>query len=162
MSARWDVYESPLGRLLLSASERGLTGLSFTGRAGEPAEDDRSPELLAPAAGQLAEYFAGERRVFELELNFAGSPFQERVWEQLLEIPFGETLSYGELARAVGRPDIVRGVAGAVGRTPIPIIIPCHRVVGADGALTGYGGGLQRKRALLDLERCGARQLSLL
>jgi methylated-DNA-[protein]-cysteine S-methyltransferase len=162
MSSFWDVYESPLGPLTITASERGLTELRFPGRASILAEDDRCPEALSPTREQLDQYFAGERRDFELALDFAGTPFQQRVWQRLLEIPYGSTLSYSQLAEAVGRPDILRGVAATVGRTPIPIVIPCHRVVGANGALTGYGGGLDRKRALLDLERSGDRQLSLL
>jgi methylated-DNA-[protein]-cysteine S-methyltransferase len=162
VSAFWDVYESPLGPLTLSASERGLTGLSFSAEAGDLAARERSPEVLAPALEQLERYFAGDRRAFELELDLAGSAFQQRVWQRLLEIPYGQTLSYTELAHAVGRADILRGVAAAVGRTPVPIVIPCHRVVAAGGALTGYRGGLERKRALLQLESCGARQLSLL
>ncbi len=173
MSDVWDVYESPLGDLTLTMGEGGLTGLAFPADAPALAARDRDPEALAGVVEQLDQYFAGERRSFELALDFAGSAFQERVWGQLLEIPYGTTVTYGELARAVGRPDIVRGVAAAVGRTPIPIVIPCHRVLGAGGALTGYGGGLHRKRALLGLERrgpaalgvmaeCGDRQLTLL
>jgi methylated-DNA-[protein]-cysteine S-methyltransferase len=162
MSSFWDIYESPLGPLTITASERGLTGLSFPGRASTLAEGERCPHALSPAREQLDQYFAGERRDFELDLDFAGTPFQQRIWQRLLEIPYGSTLSYSQLADAVGRPDILRGVAATVGRTPIPIVIPCHRVVGANGALTGYGGGLDRKRALLDLERSGDRQLSLL
>jgi methylated-DNA-[protein]-cysteine S-methyltransferase len=153
MSAFWDVCESPLGTLTLTAGPRGLTDLSFPVSTGPLDERDRRPEALAPAVEQLEQYFAGARRGFELELDLAGSGFQQRIWERLLEIPYGETLSYMELAEAVGRPDIVRGVAWAVGRTPIPVIIPCHRVIGSDGSLTGYGGGLHRKRALLALER---------
>ena len=162
MSNVWDVYESPLGPLTLTASERGLTGISFPGGAGRLAAGDRRPAALAPASAQLDQYFAGERREFELDLALEGTPFQQRVWQRLLEIPYGSTLSYSHLAEALGKPDIVRGVAAMVGRTPIPIVIPCHRVVGANGALTGYGGGLDRKRALLDLERSDDRQLSLL
>jgi methylated-DNA-[protein]-cysteine S-methyltransferase len=150
--AAWDVYESPLGPLTLFAAPRGLTGLSFPRRAAGLDERDRDPAALAAAAGQLEAYFAGRRRAFELPLDLAGTPFQRRVWAELRRIPYGETVSYSELAARVGRPDVVRAVAAAVGRTPVPIVVPCHRVVGADGSLTGYGGGLQRKRALLDLE----------
>jgi methylated-DNA-[protein]-cysteine S-methyltransferase len=112
---------------------------------------------------QLDEYFAGERRTFDLELDLRGSEFQLEVWTALREIPFGETIAYGELAARVGRAghEHVRAVAGCVGRTPVPIIVPCHRVIGADGSLTGYGGGLDRKRALLDHEGAFA-QLSLI
>jgi methylated-DNA-[protein]-cysteine S-methyltransferase len=125
-------------------------------------ERDVEPELLADATRQLEEYFAGTRRRFELALDLRGSEFQRAVWDRLLAIPYGETISYGELADAVGRRERVRAVAATVGRTPIPIIVPCHRVIGADGSLTGYGGGLHRKQALLDLERHGVRQLTLL
>jgi methylated-DNA-[protein]-cysteine S-methyltransferase len=157
----WDTYESPIGPLTVVGAARGITGLHFPGRSGPLDERDRVPAALAAATEQLDEYFAAERQSFELELDLrAGTPFQQRVWQAVREIPYGATLSYGELARAVGRPDIVRAVAAAVGRTPVPIVIPCHRVVGADGSLTGYGGGLQRKRALLDLE-CASRQLTL-
>jgi methylated-DNA-[protein]-cysteine S-methyltransferase len=152
----WDVYESPLGPLTLQASARGLTGLSFPGRAGRLDEATRDPAALAGAVAQLEEYFAGARRAFELALDLDGSPLRRRVWRELRAIPYGETVSYGELARRAGRPDIVRGVAGAVAATPVPIVVPCHRVIGADGSLTGYGGGLHRKRALLELERRGA------
>jgi methylated-DNA-[protein]-cysteine S-methyltransferase len=162
MSSFWDVYESPLGPLTITASEHGLTGLWFPGRAGARAEGEQCPQVLSSACEQLDQYFAGERRDFELDLDLAGTPFQQRVWQRLLEIPYGTTLSYSQLAEAVGRPDILRGVAATVGRTPVPIVIPCHRVVAASGALTGYGGGLERKQALLDLERSGDRQLSLL
>jgi methylated-DNA-[protein]-cysteine S-methyltransferase len=119
----------------------------------------------------LDEYFRGHRIRFELTLELTGTPFQQRVWEALREIPYGATVSYAELAGTIGRPDRVRAVGGAVGRTPVPIIVPCHRVIGSDGSLTGYGGGLHRKRALLDLEAAtvadqdsplpGHRQLTL-
>src|SRR5215211_1552021 len=152
-STAWDVYESPLGPLTLFTGPRGLSGLAFPGRTLALDERDRDPTALAHLAAQLEAYFAGERRAFDLPLDLAGTPFQRRVWAELRQIPYGATVSYSELAERVGRPDVVRAVAAAVGRTPVPIVVPCHRVVGADGSLTGYGGGLQRKRALLDLER---------
>jgi methylated-DNA-[protein]-cysteine S-methyltransferase len=108
---------------------------------------------------QLGEYFAGDRRGFELAIQLDGTRFERAVWGELLRIPYGETSSYGELARAIGCFERVRDVAAAIGRTPIPIVVPCHRVIGSDGSLTGYGGGLDRKRALLDLE---AGQLALI
>jgi methylated-DNA-[protein]-cysteine S-methyltransferase len=108
---------------------------------------------------QLDEYFDGRRRRFDLVLDLAGTPFQQRVWSALRAIPYGTTRSYTEVGQAIDRPDRVRAVGAAVGRTPIPIIVPCHRVVGADGSLTGYGGGLHRKRALLDHE-AGQRRLA--
>ncbi|MGZ4168143.1 MAG: methylated-DNA--[protein]-cysteine S-methyltransferase [Solirubrobacteraceae bacterium] len=148
----WTVYESPLGPLTLIGDHHGLRGLQFPGRGGPLDESARSRAPFADALAQLEEYFAGERRRFALALALAGTPFQQRVWAALQAIPFGSTRSYGELAAAIGRPDRVRAVGAAVGRTPVPIIVPCHRVIGADGSLTGYGGGLQRKQTLLDLE----------
>ena len=150
---RWDVHETPLGALTLYAGAYGLTGIAFPGRGRPLDEAARDRDALAAAGRQLDEYFAAARTAFDLPLDLRGTPFQRRVWAALLEIPYGTTVTYTELAQAVGRPDIVRAVAAAVGRTPVPIVVPCHRVVGAGGALTGYGGGLQRKRALLDLER---------
>jgi methylated-DNA-[protein]-cysteine S-methyltransferase len=153
MTIAWDVYESPLGPLTIAAGPGGLTALSFPGSAdGACDERDRDPAALAGAVAQLDAYFAGERRAFDLPLDLRGTPFQRRVWAQLRRVPYGATVTYTELATAVGRPDVVRAVAAAVGRTPVPIVVPCHRVVGAGGALTGDGGGLQRKAALLDLE----------
>ncbi|HEX4690359.1 MAG TPA: methylated-DNA--[protein]-cysteine S-methyltransferase [Solirubrobacteraceae bacterium] len=153
MTTTWDVYESPLGPLTVEAGPLGLTAISFPG-AGGAARDEgrRDPTALAEAVVQLDAYFAGERRAFDLALDLRGTPFQRRVWAELRRLPYGATVTYTELAAAVGRPEVVRAVAAAVGRTPVPIVVPCHRVVGAGGALTGYGGGLQRKAALLDLE----------
>ena len=154
MITAWDVYESPLGPLTIEAGPLGLRGLSFPGTRGAPRDEGRrDPAGLAGAVAQLDAYFAGERRAFDLPLDLRGTPFQERVWARLRRLPYGATVTYTELAAAVGRPDVVRAVAAAVGRTPVPIVVPCHRVVGAGGALTGYGGGLHRKAALLDLER---------
>jgi methylated-DNA-[protein]-cysteine S-methyltransferase len=148
----WTTYESPLGPLTLVGGPRGLRALHFPGR-GVPLDDcPRNDALLAPAAQQLAEYFAGRRRRFDLALDLGGTPFQQEVWMHLTAIPYGTTRSYGELAHAMGRTDRARAVGAAVGRTPVPIIVPCHRAVGVKGDLTGYAGGLDRKRALLDLE----------
>jgi methylated-DNA-[protein]-cysteine S-methyltransferase len=153
----WTVYESPLGPLTLAAGPRGVTHLWFPGRAGSLDERDhdrdRDTATLAGAVAQLEAYFAGERRTFDLPLDLAGTPFQQQVWAHLRQIPFGTTIAYSQLAQRLGRPDVVRAVGAAVGRTPVPIIVPCHRVVAVDGALTGYGGGLHRKQALLGLER---------
>jgi methylated-DNA-[protein]-cysteine S-methyltransferase len=124
-----------------------------------PLDDPEAPPLAA-AAAQLDEYFAGERRDFDLELDLRGTEFQRAVWDELLRIPYGETMSYGELARRLGRPERVRAVGAANGRNPVAIVVPCHRVIGADGSLTGYGGGLDRKRALLAVE--GSAPLALL
>jgi methylated-DNA-[protein]-cysteine S-methyltransferase len=123
----------------------------------------RNVSDLAELAHQLEEYGAGERRAFELPLAPEGGAFQQRVWAELLRIPYGETRSYGELARAIGRPGAARAVGGANGANPIALIIPCHRVIGADGSLTGYGGGLPLKAAMLAFERRHAsEQFSLL
>jgi methylated-DNA-[protein]-cysteine S-methyltransferase len=151
-AAAWTVCESPLGPLTLIGGEDGLRAISFPGRSGPLDEAARDPRLFAAAMAQLSQYFAGDRQHFELTLGLEGTPFQRRVWAALAQIPYGGTCSYGELAAEIGRPDRVRAVGAAVGRTPVPIIVPCHRVIGADGSLTGYGGGLQRKQALLDLE----------
>jgi methylated-DNA-[protein]-cysteine S-methyltransferase len=152
-TAAWDVVETPLGPLTLEATPRGLCAVRFPGGGPARAEDARDPVALAEAAARFEAYFAGQPQDFDLTLDLRCSPFERAVWTRLLEIPYGETISYSELARAVGRPDIVRGVAAAVGRNPLAIVVPCHRVVAADGRLTGYRGGLQRKQALLDLER---------
>jgi methylated-DNA-[protein]-cysteine S-methyltransferase len=153
--------EAPIGRLSLIGSDAGLRRVCFPGQLA-PADAGRSrfalPEALRQAAAQLEQYFAGERRVFELKLALSGTAFQQRVWAALQRIPYGATTTYGELARSLGEeagrdPFGPRAVGSAVGRTPTPIIVPCHRVLGADGSLTGYGGGLERKQALLELER---------
>jgi methylated-DNA-[protein]-cysteine S-methyltransferase len=153
---RWHRIASPVGPLVLTASERSLTGLHFD----DPADPqrwtdglDEDPTWFDPVATQLDEYFAGERTTFDLRLAPTGTPFQLEVWGALCRIGYGETWSYVQLARAVGRPTGSRAVGTANGRNPISIIVPCHRVIGADGSLTGYGGGLDRKRTLLELEQ---------
>jgi methylated-DNA-[protein]-cysteine S-methyltransferase len=153
MTPLWTTYESSLlGPLTLVGDKDRLSGLLFSDRTA-PREAGRDSDAFSEATRQLSEYFEGQRRCFELELDFGGTPFQRAVWEQLAGLPYGDTVSYTELAGLVGRPHSVRAVAGAVARTPIPVVIPCHRVVGVDGALTGYLGGLGRKAALLSLER---------
>lgn len=145
------IFESPFGPLTLLAGERGLRRLYFPGTA--PDLDDFLPgdrERNRIAIEQLEQYFAGERRLFELPLDYSGTPFQRSVWNALRDIPYGTTTTYGALARLLGAQP--RAIGAAVGATPIPIVIPCHRVIGSDGSLTGYGGGLHRKRALLDFE----------
>jgi methylated-DNA-[protein]-cysteine S-methyltransferase len=156
MNDLWSIYEGPLGPLTLTGEPGVLRGMWFPGRSDPLDEKRREPAAFADAVAQLDEYFRGHRTRFELRLELTGTPFQQRVWEALREIPYGTTVSYAELAGTLGRPDRVRAVGGAVGRTPVPIIVPCHRVIGSDGSLTGYGGGLQRKRALLDLEAATA------
>jgi methylated-DNA-[protein]-cysteine S-methyltransferase len=161
MSAiRWTIFDSPIGPLTVVASPKGLTELSFPGRPRIPAGAARVP--LPEVTDQLSAYFAGELRQFELALHLQGTPLQKAIWEALLEIPYGQTVTYGEQAARID-PDLfdadvepwqrARVVGAANGRNPVAIVVPCHRVIGADGSLTGYGGGLERKQALLDLER---------
>ena len=149
--------ESPLGTMLLVSNGSSLTGLYFVGQkyVAQPAEDWIQSEVSQPfpvAKRQLDEYFAGERRAFDLPLSFEGTPFQQRVWRAIATIPCGETISYGALARSLGAPRSVRAAGAATGRNPISLVVPCHRVVGSDGSLTGYAGGMDRKRRLLALE----------
>jgi methylated-DNA-[protein]-cysteine S-methyltransferase len=147
--------ESPVGPLTLVSDGDDLVGVYFanaTVAAEPPPGWVRDERRLRPAAAQLAEYFAGRRTRFDLPLAPRGTDFQRRVWAALLEIPFGETASYGELARAIGKPAASRAVGAANGRNPLSIVIPCHRVIGADGSMTGYGGEISRKRTLLELE----------
>jgi methylated-DNA-[protein]-cysteine S-methyltransferase len=150
-------YNSPLGSIILAATDDGLVGLWFDGQRHQPDTSTwpHAPDhpVLQQAQAQLSDYFAGRRTCFELPLAFdAGTRFQQDVWRALLKIPHGATRSYGALSADIGKPAAVRAVGGAVGRNPLSIIVPCHRVVGADGALTGYAGGLARKTALLQLE----------
>ena len=148
-------FDSPIGELVLVGDEHALHGLYMQGGRTAIAVCDDWEHAEAPFAGardQLDEYFTGGRTAFDLPLAMEGSPFQRRVWRVLQDIPYGETISYGELARRVGAPATPRNVGSANGRNPVSVIVPCHRVIGADGSLTGYGGGLKRKRILLDLE----------
>lgn len=147
--------ESPIGRLLLTSTDKGISGLFMQdhkgGRSPEP-DWITSRDHFTAVISQLRAYFAGELRDFDLALDLHGTPFQLQVWNALLDIRFGETRSYADLARAIGNPSAVRAVGLANGRNPVSIVVPCHRVIGSDGSLTGYGGGLDRKRFLLDLE----------
>ncbi|MCY4489504.1 MAG: methylated-DNA--[protein]-cysteine S-methyltransferase [Deltaproteobacteria bacterium] len=152
----YDWMESPLGDLLIVADESALRMIRFSrGRHPGNVEDGwhQGGLVVAEARRQLDEYFAGGRKHFDLPVAPAGTPFQLRAWRALQDIPYGETRSYGEQARALGRPAAVRAVGAANGHNPIPIVIPCHRVIGGDGRLTGYAGGLDIKKHLLDLER---------
>lgn len=154
---------SPIGELFVVSDGTAITEIHFESHHGDAPPNCAevgvgAVELLDRAAEQLAEYFAGERRDFDLPVAPRGTEFQRRAWAQLLEIPYGETLTYGEQARRIDAPTASRAVGAANGANPIPIVIPCHRVVGANGSLTGYAGGVDVKRALLDLER---GQLSL-
>ena len=144
----YTTIDSPIGEILLTGEGGALTRLYMSPFDIDPTWE-HDPAALAEPARQLAEYFAGERTEFELELAPAGTAFQQRVWALLLEIPYGETTTYGALAHALGDPRKVRAVGLANGRNPISIVVPCHRVIGADGSLVGYGGGLERKRTLL-------------
>jgi methylated-DNA-[protein]-cysteine S-methyltransferase len=154
-TTRFTMLESPVGELLATADDLGaITGLHFLEhRAPVPASQwVRDERAFAPLRSRLVAYFAGEPEPFELPLAPIGTPFQLQVWRALREIPYGQTASYGEIAAAVGQPGAARAVGGANNRNPIAIVIPCHRVIGASGSLTGYGGGLPRKQRLLTLE----------
>jgi len=150
------VVDSPLGELTLVAADGTLSGLYFPGHWYMPPASvfgSRRGHGFEAAESQLAGYFAGERTGFELETALAGDEFQRRVWALIARIPYGETTTYGEMARELGgEPALAREVGAAVGRNPLSVIVPCHRVVGKDGSLTGYAGGLERKRQLLELE----------
>lgn len=151
-------YASPLGPMIVAATVRGLAGVWFDGQRHLPdvsqwPQADAQHPVLANAVRQLGEYFAGTRTQFDLPLDLqGGTPFQQSVWHALLRIPSGSTDSYGALSERIGKPAAVRAVGAAVGRNPLSIVVPCHRVIGANGALTGYAGGLERKTALLQLE----------
>lgn len=172
MTTVWDTMASPVGELLLTAGADGLTRVWFESHRGGHAPDPAWPRAagrgtaaraIACAREQLGAYFAGERTAFDLPLAARGTPFQERVWAALRGIPFGETISYLELARRIGDAAAVRAVGAANGRNPLSIVVPCHRVIGADGSLTGFGGGIERKRWLLAHERArlGGETLAL-
>ena len=162
------VIHTPIGALQIIAHGGFLTNIHWEGTHTIPQETPRqklpqfpaqnretaldSEALLATAAQQILEYFAGQRRAFTLPLNPGGTPFQQRVWQALQEIPYGHVISYKQLAQRIGQPTALRAVGGANHRNPLPIVIPCHRVIAADGSLGGFGGGLEIKRALLELE----------
>ena len=152
----YDVVSSPIGRLLIACDGEAITGVYMEHhRDGLPVDPGWRPvdpavcPVVGDARAQLAAYFAGERTAFDLPLAIRGTPFNLRVWAELRGIPYGETASYADVARRLGRPGAARAVGAANARNPIPIIVPCHRVVGADGSLTGFGGGIERKRWLL-------------
>jgi methylated-DNA-[protein]-cysteine S-methyltransferase len=157
----YKMMDSPVGKLTLVATDDGLAGILWEQdrpsrvRLNIEAEDNSHP-VLVETERQLEEYFAGQRTTFELTLDVDGTDFQRRVWNALLTIPFGETRSYGQIARQIGNPDAVRAVGAANGRNPVSIVTPCHRVIGSTGKLTGFGGGLDAKARLLALE--GAKQ----
>lgn len=155
MAVTHAVVESPLGELTLVASDRGLSGVYFAGQRNRPRPERLgrlAPEDFAEPGRQVGEYFAGERAGFELELDLHGDEFDRRVWELVARIPYGQTRTYGQLASELGDPGLAPQVGVANARNRLLIVVPCHRVVGANGRLTGYAGGLERKAALLDLE----------
>lgn len=150
-------FQSPLGRIILAGTDQALVGVFFDNQAHLPTLTDwpvvKNHPILQQAQAELTAYFAGQRHTFDVPLDLSsGTPFQQAVWTALLAIPCGATRSYGAISRQIGNPAAVRAVGGAVGRNPVSIIVPCHRVVGVQGALTGYAGGLPRKTALLHLE----------
>ncbi|MGH3562627.1 MAG: methylated-DNA--[protein]-cysteine S-methyltransferase [Mycobacterium sp.] len=149
------ITDSPIGRLTLAGRGHTLTHLSMVNHAHAPTRAGwrRDDTAFPEAVEQLGAYFAGERTEFDVDLELTGTDFQRRVWAALLTIPYGETRSYGQIAEQISAPSASRAVGLANGRNPISIIVPCHRVIGSNGSLTGYGGGIERKRALLDLEK---------
>jgi len=158
-SSGWTTFESPIGTLAVVAGPSGITNIHFEGHV--PRLPQAARRAMPDVTGQLDSYFAGERRAFELDLDLRGAPLQREVWRRLLEIPYGETTTYGQIAKrideALYEPELEpyrrpRVVGAAIGRNPVPVVVPCHRVIGADGSLTGYYGGLERKKTLLDLE----------
>lgn len=158
MSLFYTFMDSPVGRLKLVASDKGLAAVLWENDSPRRVpltdlKEDANHPVLRKAEQQLREYFAGKRRSFSLPLDMQGTPFQKDVWQALLDIPFGETRSYGELARLLGRPSASRAVGAANGRNPLSIVVPCHRVIGTSGKLTGFAGGIETKAHLLDLER---------
>ena len=157
MSFAYKIIDSPVGKLKLVASDKGLAGVLWQRENTRPvplseAVEDKQHPVLVETERQLGEYFAGKRKTFSIALDLRGTQFQKDVWEALLAIPFGETRSYGELAKRLGNPRATRAVGAANGRNPISIIVPCHRVIGSSGKLTGFGGGLETKAHLLSLE----------
>ena len=161
MAYAYKSISSPVGRLKLVASERGLAAILWENGDPErvrlePLVEDPSDPILIETERQLASYFAGKLKAFDVPLDFKGTAFQKSVWAALLTIPFGETRSYGDIARQIGRPTASRAVGAANGKNPISIIAPCHRVIGSTGALTGFAGGLATKERLLGLERARA------
>jgi len=161
LTAAWS---SPLGRLELESDGTALLRIRLPGERPRPADGRprrSDPDAFTAVIAQLDEYFAGTRRTFDLPLAPAGTPFQQRVWALLREIPWGQTISYAELARRSGNPAASRAVGAANGRNPLPIVVPCHRVIGSNGALTGYAGGLEAKRTLLAVEGIAVAQAAV-
>jgi methylated-DNA-[protein]-cysteine S-methyltransferase len=152
----YSIVESPLGAMILAGTSAGLIEINFIQGRTTRSPDSHwrlNDQLLSRAIEQLRDYFQGNLREFDLPLDLRGTPFQVEVWTALKAIPYGVTISYAELARRVGRPSAVRAVGAANGKNPISIVVPCHRVIGSNGSLTGYGGGIEKKAALLELEQ---------
>ena len=152
----YDQFDTPQGTMLVTATDKGLAGVYFKGQKHFPKKRDwqrdaRHP-VLRQARRELTEYFAGRRKRFDVALDPQGTVFQRSIWKAIAKVGFGKTLTYGELAQRAGHPGSARAAGAATGRNPLSIIVPCHRIMGADGSLTGYAGGLSRKRALLELE----------
>jgi methylated-DNA-[protein]-cysteine S-methyltransferase len=163
VSPGWTICDSPIEPLTVVAGPGGITNIHFTGHVPRLSDAGRQP--MPEVTSQLDAYFAGERQAFELDLDLRGNPLQRAVWEQLLEIPYGETTTYGQMAKRIGEalydPELEpyrrpRVIGAAIGRNPVAVVVPCHRVIGADGSLTGYFGGVERKRVLLELEGAGS------
>lgn len=154
-----DYYDSPIGTIEIRANGRGITALDFYENT-ERREPAVPNPILEKAKSQLAEYFSGERQAFDLKIEMQGTEFQKSVWRKLLDIPYGQTCSYFDIARKTGNPKAVRAVGAANGKNPIALIVPCHRVIGSDGRLTGYAGGLDRKAWLLQHEAATGFRLS--
>lgn len=158
-------HASPLGRLLMAATEQGICGIYFEEHRHFKGKDGWQPAAsgsfahahLLKAAQQLDAYFAGQRKRFDVPLDLSGTPFQREVWDALRAIPFGSSLTYARHAHGLGKPTALRAVGAAIGRNPVSIIVPCHRVIGASGEITGYAGGLERKRYLLALEHIAVK-----
>ncbi len=159
MTATYHDFDTPIGTLRLVGGEDAIDRIELPNEAAKAPDgaweqaNGGLPAALAEAKRQLGEYFEGKRREFDLRLGAGGTEFQQRVWGELRRIPFGETISYGELAARIGKPTASRAVGAANGRNPLPVVVPCHRVIGSSGRLVGYGGGLTTKQALLDLEQ---------
>jgi methylated-DNA-[protein]-cysteine S-methyltransferase len=156
MTTYYSYIDSPLGKIFIQGDGQFLTGLYMPQHkhwSGPDASSQRSDAPFTVVGQQLAEYFAGERQQFDVPLKLAGTPFQQRVWQELVRIPFGTTITYAQLAERVGKPTASRAVGNANGRNPISIIVPCHRVIGTNGKLTGYAGGVDKKQWLLAWER---------
>ena len=149
-----DALDTPLGTLELEATELGLVGIRFPNRSKIKPDETTSNTILTLTKQEIRAYFANGLTRFSVPLNWHGTPFQESVWQALTTIPYGETVSYADIARSIGRPRSARPTGGAIGLNPIPIIVPCHRVIGSDRTLTGFTGGLSKKVALLELEGC--------